>query len=237
MNVSIQQTKDYNSFKEVISNREVDKRHVKRLVEAIRENNMLHLNPIIVNDQLEVIDGQHRLQAAKELNKEIYYIVDCKVSKQNIAGLNSNKMNWKAIDYVNYYFVEKIPEYLVLSDFINRYPVVPVSTLVQLLHPNQDRDMRGFKEGKINVSGSAKADEILKLINQVRNLGIELAFDRNFILAIAKCFKLEAFKPEQFIEKLTNNRLELFKCAKKQQYLQVIEGIYNKHQQNRLRFY
>ena len=32
------------------------------------------VSPILVNEKMEVIDGQHRLQAQKELNLPTYYI-------------------------------------------------------------------------------------------------------------------------------------------------------------------
>lgn len=71
--MEILKTKDYGSFKEINSNREVDQRHVRSLVAAIEQKNLLHVNPIVCNADMEVIDGQHRLEAARALGVEIYY--------------------------------------------------------------------------------------------------------------------------------------------------------------------
>ena len=100
------QTTDYSLFKDVSSNRDVDRKHVKKLVNSIREKNLLEVNPIIVNEKLEVLDGQHRLEAAKQLKVPIYYVISSDVTHNDISRLNSNKKNWLLMDYINYYTVK-----------------------------------------------------------------------------------------------------------------------------------
>lgn len=235
--LEIQHTEDHSVFRDITSNREVDQRHVNRLKKAIQEVNLLHLNPIIVNSEMEIVDGQHRLEAARDLQVPIYYVVDNDVNKKHIAGLNSNQKNWSLLDYVNYYAVEKVPEFLVLAEFICRFSFCPVSTILQLMSHSGTRSNEDFKAGVIDISNRAEAERILLHIQEIRNLGVELAFDRQFILAIKDAFKVEEYTPPHFLKKLSDNKMDLIKCAKKQQYLQLIEQIYNKHQHTKLRFY
>lgn len=235
--VQLHRTTDYSQFADINANREVDTRHVRALMKAIQETNLLHLNPIIVNTKMEVIDGQHRLAAAKELELEVFYLIDDQIGKTHIAKLNSNQKNWTMLDYVNYYAVEKIPEYLELSDLINRNPHLPVTTLIRLIGKETNNLIRKFKEGSLDVSNRDRADLIIAHVDQVRNLGIEFAYDRNFIMAIKDVMLVEGYDADQFLAKLRANRLDLVKASKKVQYLQQIEQIYNKHQQKRIRFY
>ena len=72
--MSIQHTTNYNQFKLVQFNREKSAHHISQIKKKIKENNLLHLHPILVNLKGEVIDGQHRLQAAQELEVPIYYL-------------------------------------------------------------------------------------------------------------------------------------------------------------------
>jgi hypothetical protein len=65
-------TTKYSQFKILSDNRDVNSLHVKRLVESF--NDMHLVCPIIVNENMEVIDGQHRLQASIETGLPIYYI-------------------------------------------------------------------------------------------------------------------------------------------------------------------
>ena len=59
------ETTDYDIFKGIVGNRKVEKKHVEMLTGAIDRNNLLNVRPIIVNEEMMVIDGQHRLEAAK----------------------------------------------------------------------------------------------------------------------------------------------------------------------------
>lgn len=92
--MQLQNTKDYESFRYLLSNREVNKLHVGRLVKSIAKNNLLHLNPVIVNPNMEVIDGQHRIAAAELLGVPVYFQIDDNVSKKDLSDLNSVKKNW-----------------------------------------------------------------------------------------------------------------------------------------------
>ena len=73
--MKVEETTDYKQFKKVKGNRGYAQRHLKNLVSSIAQNNLLQYSPIIVNDKMEVIDGQHRLAAAQSLGLPIYYVV------------------------------------------------------------------------------------------------------------------------------------------------------------------
>ena len=56
-------TNDYNTFKVMPGNRPVNKLHVRRLSKSMEEKHLM--SPILVNEKMQVIDGQHRLEAQK----------------------------------------------------------------------------------------------------------------------------------------------------------------------------
>lgn len=67
----IKRTNNYDMFKRLEGNRFVDPKKVNKLKKSINEVGYIS-NPIIVNEKMEVIDGQHRLEALKELgNKQL----------------------------------------------------------------------------------------------------------------------------------------------------------------------
>ena len=63
----VMMTNDYNMFKNIEGNRNINKIHLKRLKQSIQEKHIMV--PIIVNGKYEIIDGQHRFQSAKDLSK------------------------------------------------------------------------------------------------------------------------------------------------------------------------
>lgn len=72
----VQQTQEYDKFSLLSANRDISKGHVQSLKASIEKlGNITEKVPIIVNQNLEIIDGQHRFQALKELGLPVFYIV------------------------------------------------------------------------------------------------------------------------------------------------------------------
>jgi hypothetical protein len=227
MEVQILKTKDYTIFKEVASNREVDQKHVNKLIKAIENKNLLSVNPILVNKDMYIIDGQHRLSAAKYLNTEIYYIIG-EVSRKDISKLNSFQKNWSAMDYINFYTIEKSPQFLQLSHLINKYSNMSVSALLTLSNSEGRRDLVQLKEGYLdvlNIDHAVQVCDLCALLN--KEFDYTFVWDSRFPLAIGKCLGAENFKAETLIEKITNNPRSFVKCHTVKQYLAMIQDVYN----------
>lgn len=87
--------------KEEIENRKVDKNLVKKIVKSIKTHRDYgHLFPIIVNGDFEILDGQHRFTARKELSLPIYYIVDRLFDPKHLGGINDAMKKWSKNDFV-----------------------------------------------------------------------------------------------------------------------------------------
>ena len=231
----ILQTKDYSIFKLVVSNREVDPAHVRSICKSINKNNLLHLNPIIVNPEMEVIDGQHRLEAAELLGLPIFYQVDSAVSKNDLADLNSVKKNWNTIDYINYWTMEKAPGFSILSKFLSEHPKIPASTALMLLSPEGKRDMSSLKLGQVDVLNITEATEIAECLKTFRRI-IDWAYERNFVLAIYRIMRTGKYDHSVMQKKLESQSRSLVKCINTVQYIELLEEIYNRGSHNKVSF-
>lgn len=100
--IEIKSTKDYTMFKLSPRNRTPVRVHINELKNAIKKENLLHLHPIVINDQREIISGQHRFLAAKELNLPIYYVQE-EVSDDFIVKANLFQRQAKMEDSIKYY--------------------------------------------------------------------------------------------------------------------------------------
>ena len=229
MKPEIKSTKDYSIFKEFSSNREVDPKHVNQLVKAIQEKNLLHINPIIVDDAFHIIDGQHRLEAAKRLKLEIFYIQGS-ADRKDISKINSFQKNWNTMDYVNFYTVEKIDAYVRFSHLVNKYPEMAVSALLSLSNIDGRRDIKELKNGFLNVGNIAHAEKVsdfCRLLN--KEFDYDFVFDSRFPLAISKAFESESFRPDLLITRIKESPRSFTRCHTVKMYLQMIEEIYNKN--------
>jgi hypothetical protein len=229
-------TCDYSIFKEFSSNREIDPKHVNKLRAAIERKNLLHVNPIIVDEYMRVIDGQHRLAAATILKVPVYY-VEGHVDRKDISVLNSNQKNWRAIDYINFYCIEKNEAFVQLSRLMNKYPEMSLSALLTLSNGENRRSIIELKEGCLNVENIFQCTlicDFCKALNQ--KYEYPFVFDSRFPLALNKCLNTENFKLEILEEKIGASPRSLVQCHTTKQYLQMIEEIYNRSMsKNRIR--
>lgn len=147
----INKTKDYTIFKFREDNRAIiDQTHIKKLIESIKNRNLLEFRPIAVNSKMEVIDGQHRLLAAKSLGVDIYYEVNKNLKNEDIISLNISKA-WTPADYLNYYIKNGNENYIKLQEFMKKNNL-PLRTALNLTI-GQGRECRSeFKQGKYKFS-------------------------------------------------------------------------------------
>ena len=103
----MKQTTDYSIFKIKKGNRTVNTAHVQKIKDSLNKHTYLPSCPIICDKDMNVIDGQHRLQAAKELGIAVYYIIEEKPDADLLIDLNITQRKWSTTDYITYYANEK----------------------------------------------------------------------------------------------------------------------------------
>lgn len=116
--LQIEETKNYNQFTFLKSNRQVNLQHTAKLTSKILRNNLLYCNPIQVNEKLEVIDSQHRLLVARNNQLAIYYIVIPGLTIKDVRELNVGTNSWTAMTFLASFTSEGKEDYIWLSDFI-----------------------------------------------------------------------------------------------------------------------
>ncbi len=96
----------YHSLGKVKGNREVNDINVSRLKKSILDNNILHLRPIVVREEdneLTIVDGQHRYVSATSLGIPFTIMVDNKPNDLNLINMNTHQRNWGLKDFANYW--------------------------------------------------------------------------------------------------------------------------------------
>lgn len=234
MKTEIKHTADYGMFRLVNTNRLVDKNHVKRLKLSISKNNLLDVNPILVNKNMDIIDGQHRLQAAKELKLPIYYIVSDKVEQEDIAILNSNKKLWHVADYVQYHAKNGLVAYKALQVFLRNNSFLPPSSAI--LIACGDIKPKDVRDGNLKELNLDEADSFMGRLSDIRNHFSE-AFSRKFVMALRACEKAKGYDHVRMVEKIALNPRAMKPCTTSKEYVKMLEEIYNYRVQNKVRFW
>lgn len=200
--MKILKTKDYAQFKSILSNREVNKQHVKKLADSLKKKNLLWAKPPLVNERNQVIDGQHRLEACQLAGIDFYYIQAEGLNKEDMAILNTNQKNWSALDFINFYALEGMRDYKELSKLMNKYPGLKPSLLIRLASGSG----RGIREGSFTAKYIDRAHQVCEWIMKLRNGGKSFCLEKNFGIALNGVVK----KQSQFDRLLANSTLDTF---------------------------
>lgn len=239
--MEIKSTKNYKQFEFVQSNRDIDEAHLKRLKEAIMEKNMLSLTPIIVNQKMEVIDGQHRLKAAEQLGVEIYYLMDTGIGESEMSALNAIKKNWKLEDYLNHYMIVGKPEYKKVGAFVRSHSNIPLSAAILLLGADYGGLTKDFRRGAFVVANLDDANQISKEIEKLSELGSSIGkfiYSTGFIRVYSAVRKHDKFQFQKLVDQIQKQPRGFVPCSGNKQYLEMFHEFYNRdvRQENRLTF-
>lgn len=219
-------TDDHDQFKSIVGNRKLNVLHLKRLKHSINVNGNL-LMPIIVNEKMEVIDGQHRLQCLKELGLSVYYIVREGYGRYEVRVLNENSKTWNAEDHMNGFCDEGLPEYLKYRQFKRAYGLDHNVCMGLLSGSTTGQKVQAiFKSGDFKVKNYARACEFAEHLLMIEPL-YEGWKRWTFVLALMGVADKNGFSLGEFVEKLKLQPTALVDCANVEQYRDLIERIYN----------
>ena len=195
--------KNLTKFTLLDDNRDIDKKHVAMLAISIRRYGQLM--PIVVNENLQVIEGQHRLKACMELGIPVAYIISQKTSSKDVAIMNNSQKGWKNRDYLKHFSHSNHSNsstYKKITTFFKSYPL-PFSIGIMLLAGdfegsletgNTKGHMPKFRDGSFKIANleeaEVKAGQLLKLKGLVPHL-VQI---RKFCVAFLRCSMIENFK-------------------------------------------
>lgn len=106
------QTDEYDIFKRLPDNRDVLEKRVRKLIASISEKYLT--NPIIVNENMEIIDGQGRFEALKQLGKPIDFIVVHGAGSEDCKRMNRFNTRWSTLDFAKSFAKAGITSYIIL---------------------------------------------------------------------------------------------------------------------------
>jgi hypothetical protein len=236
---TIKKTTNYKDFKRVIGNRLLNKEHFSRLKKSVQHKNLLHLNPIIVNEKMEIIDGQHRLQVCKTLGLPVYYVMEKGLNFADVVQMNSNVKDWGLLDYLQSYCEQGYKDYLGAKTFANQYDLSP-STAIAILSMGAHVTRAGyhaFKDGLFKITDYDRAEEFVQKLKEVARYTTSNTWkDRDFIRALSISYE-RGIDHEDLMSHIERANGLIMRQANVKDYLRAIEDIVNLSAKNRVRLY
>ncbi len=215
--VVVYQTTNYELFHHIKGNREC--RFDKDLNVKVSQINLLPYQPIIVDKDFGIIDGQHRLEVARANNLPISFIIFEGDADKALISLNTCRKNWQQSDYMEYYANKGYTEYINLKKYKEDYGL-NISNAI-LLYSCGKTGSTEFKNGKLK-----RGDDIsIRVINFINacNLPADHKSQRYFIVALLRFFELHRYE-SKIIAKLAKKIDGCRKCARMEDYLDIFNN-------------
>lgn len=122
----ILETYDYDKFKMIKGNRNIKKN--SNLENSVKKNGIIL--PVDVNENMEVLDGQHRLEIARKYSLPVPYRIITGLGINDVIELNNTIKTWKLEDYIQKFVIEENQEYIRLMKLIDTHKGLPLSSVV-----------------------------------------------------------------------------------------------------------
>jgi hypothetical protein len=238
--VKIYWTTQYGNFKWLKGNREINEAKVKKIIKDIEAGiDLLKYAPIIVNEKMEIIDGQHRYMAAKQLKKPVHYVIHQYADLELVPAINSKSTKWKTADYLNSYIDLKKPVYVALQDFVDHFKGVSIATAAKLFHSGSvwggagDPAMDAFREGTLKADHQDKAHDLAELLADFKPY-TDNPFSSRMFRVIGELNGNGKYDHKLLLRKLEESGRRIENMENPKSIIQDMESIINHKSRNRI---
>jgi hypothetical protein len=218
----LQKTKNYEMFSLLENNRTVAMPRIKAMVKSINENGYFMSRPIIVSPNMEIIDGQSRFLALKQLNLEIPYCIETADPTQMMFTLNKIQSQWQFKDYVNSFAVAGSKFYKKIAE-VAEIKSLQTSNAIGIVSGQKVESSRIKKGEELPINPNC--DEIVKFLLESSQF-LPYWKTHSFVMAVMVMFKKTNEKQRQLI---LNKIPSLPQQVGKTDYLFAFENILNKY--------
>ena len=126
----VYESHEYEKFRFLLGNRAISR--IDRIDKSTAAVGQL-IVPIIVNERLEIIEGQHRYESWKRADLPIYYIICEGYGIKECIAMNTTSKNWSLTDYINCYASYGDPNYQALQRYEKKYASKFTASLVRAI--------------------------------------------------------------------------------------------------------
>lgn len=247
-NLTLTKTEDFTIFKFLEDNRTLNKAQVNKLVKTLKVNpTFTYQSPIVVNEKLEIIDGQHRLTAHKVYAEKegvvtpIYYLIRNGLTIEDAKAINSGTKPWKPEDYAKAYSKQNKAYDIYLKCLGQRD--LNHDILMRYLAPS-DYSLESFREGRfvvedLNLSNSwfESLEEVGEILEAERIADRNYWQNRSFAIALLNLMRSEDYEQDRMIEQIEKHgKLLRTTLMKNKDLEQTLKKIYNKGTTNKVSF-
>lgn len=237
---ALRYTKDFDKFVLMRGNRKVVERHVQSLMNRMqKQGNLTTHFPIVVNERMEVIDGQHRLEAlcrlsdmgAKNPDGERvwtpFYRVETGLRIENVRDINNGHRNWTWHDYMTSYVNEGKDDYERFQNLIKHFGLSFSTTLLYCCGDDRGQTKK-FREGNLLMRDHQRAFMLLKWYKEISESAQH--HTEPFAGVMCRVMQHPEYDHKRMKIKMEKYSTLLKKFVNRADYFRTVEDIYNRGQ-------
>lgn len=226
-------TNNYEQFKKLEGNREVGVGRVDKIKRSILQVGYI-TSPILVNENMEIIDGQGRFEALRELRMPIEYIVQPGLNIKECIAMNIYQTNWNLMDYIKSYADKGVKDYVYLVNLMKEFPAIKgIYAYAIALFETGTLDTQKTRNGEIQISEQQyeAAREKLRYVYPIAQQYGHITRLNCIINGMLYCTYIESIDLKRLKEKICKV-LEVGKIPPMpttEEAMQFLEEVYNKN--------
>ncbi len=200
-------TTDYSEIKHIQGNRLVNPRNVDLIKESMMEKQLVV--PAILNEKMEIIDGQHRLEACKQLSLSFYYIIVEGYHLHEVQKINANMKNWSMLDFLDSFIDlyklgnHQYKNYIELKNFMNDTGL-PIATVLALSNPKEHKMelQESFRNGEFYFKNIGESKAIASALKDFEQYDVVKWKQTGFAKVFSSLFLNDRYSHEIMIKNL-----------------------------------
>ena len=218
---NIMVTENYDMFKKIGGNRKINKANYAKIVKSMKEEQLII--PIVVNEKYEIIDGQHRFTACKDLGKPVYFYMVRGYGLEQVKRANIASSNWKKENYLDMFVAEGNETYKEFEEIKERYDL-NISNLLEIFAIVQEKQSARvgyeFENGTFTLDGKM---EVLRFLTALEDFNFFKFYkSNNFLIAFTRLYFKSEYDHDKMKTKLITHRNSLEKRSTSDEYLVLL---------------
>lgn len=225
-------TRDYGRFNRLKGNRDVANKRVAIIKESIEQVGYIS-NPIIVNEKMEIIDGQGRCEALRQLDLPIEYRVVSGLGIKECRAMNLKPTSWSISDFVKSYAEYGNENYIRFKAIADKYGMgySLVHSLCSDVIKSGRKSQDELRNGTLRFSEvtAERLDRLCEYLIEFNNIQKKVGGRSEVFFG---CIGWIAMQPGVDLERLKVSIMQqsnlISPCGKTEPTLKELSDIYNK---------
>ena len=226
----IASTTAYDVFRRLDGNRDLKDNRVKKIIHSIERVGYMPV-PIVVNEKMEIIDGQGRVEACRRLGLPVYYMIVEGAGVKECIAMNINQSNWVTIDYIKSYADNGVTDYQYILQCLKAYAnTFKQKVILYALTGRIEQSGRTMKEGeaKCTEEDYNHAVKMLEYLKEFTTVFNDLdGHNEYYYTAIMFCYDCPDVDKDRLRDKVLAYQASLKPVSNIQQAFEQLESVYN----------